>query len=130
MGNLGPTELIIIAVVIILLFGAKKMPDMARSLGRSMRIIKAETKGMKQDGEEGVPPVTATATTTTATPAPAAPAQLPEARPVDPVPAPAAQPAAAQSDVEKMQKQIDDLQAQLKSTSNNQAAPTQAPKNA
>lgn len=122
MGNLGPTELIIIAVVIILLFGAKKMPDMARSLGRSMRIIKAETKGMKQDGEEGAPPAT-TATATTATPAPAVPAQLPEARPVDPVPA-----AAAQSDVEKMQKQIDDLQSQLKS--NNQAAPTQAPKNA
>lgn len=120
MGNLGPTELIIIAVVIILLFGAKKMPDMARSLGRSMRIIKAETKGMKQDGEEGVPPAT------TATPAPAAPAQLPEARPVDPRPV-AAQPVAAQPDVEKMQKQIDELQAQLK---NNQAAPTQAPKNA
>jgi len=124
-GNLGATELIIIAVVIILLFGAKKMPDMARSLGRSMRIIKAETKGMKQDGEEGVPPAT-TATAATATPAPAAPVQLPEARPVDPVPV--TQPAAAQSDVEKMQKQIDDLQQQLKS--NNQAAPTQAPKNA
>lgn len=127
MGNLGPTELIIIAVVIILLFGAKKMPDMARSLGRSMRIIKAETKGMKQDGEEGVPPAT-TATTATATPAPAAPVQLPEARPVDPVPVVTQQPAAAQSDVEKMQKQIDDLQSQLKT--NNQAAPTQAPKNA
>ena len=123
MGNLGPTELIIIAVVIILLFGAKKMPDMARSLGRSMRIIKAETKGMKQDGEEGAPP----AATATATPAPAAPAQLPEARPVDPVPV-VTQQAAAQSDVEKMQKQIDDLQQQLKT--NNQAAPTQAPKNA
>ncbi|MET0237760.1 MAG: Sec-independent protein translocase subunit TatA [Kibdelosporangium sp.] len=126
MGNLGPTELIIIAVVIILLFGAKKMPDMARSLGRSMRIIKAETKGMKQDGEEGVPPAPAA----TATPAPSAvapPVQLPQARPVDPVPV-VPQPAAAQSDVEKMQKQIDDLQQQLKT--NNQAAPTQAPKNA
>jgi sec-independent protein translocase protein TatA len=100
------------------------MPDMARSLGRSMRIIKAETKGMKQDDQDGTQATTATA----ATPAPAAPAQLPEARPVDPAPAPAAQPAAAQSDVEKMQKQIDDLQAQLKT--NNQAAPTQAPKNA
>ncbi|CAM3973299.1 Sec-independent protein translocase subunit TatA [Kibdelosporangium persicum] len=120
MGNLGPTELIIIAVVIILLFGAKKMPDMARSLGRSMRIIKAETKGMKQDDQEGTAQA---ATATTATPAPAVPAQLPEAKPVAP-----AAPAAAQTDVEKMQKQIDDLQAQLKP--NNQAAPTQAPKNA
>ncbi|MCE7003424.1 Sec-independent protein translocase subunit TatA [Kibdelosporangium philippinense] len=120
MGNLGPTELIIIAVVIILLFGAKKMPDMARSLGRSMRIIKAETKGMKQDDQDATQ---ATTTATAATPAPAAPAQLPEAKPAAP-----AAPAAAQSDVEKMQKQIDDLQAQLKT--NGQAAPTQAPKNA
>ncbi|MFI6094233.1 Sec-independent protein translocase subunit TatA [Lentzea sp. NPDC051213] len=47
MPNLGPTELIIIAVVIILLFGAKKLPDMARSLGRSAKIFKAETKGLR-----------------------------------------------------------------------------------
>jgi sec-independent protein translocase protein TatA len=120
-GNLGPTELIIIAVVVILLFGAKKMPDMARSLGRSMRIIKAETKGMKQDEQPDGTPQADTTVAATATrpqdapPAPAAPAQLPQAAP------------AAQSDVEKMQKQIDDLQAQLKT---NQAAPTQAPKNA
>ncbi|ALG08969.1 Sec-independent protein translocase subunit TatA [Kibdelosporangium phytohabitans] len=122
MGNLGPTELIIIAVVIILLFGAKKMPDMARSLGRSMRIIKAETKGMKQDDQaDGTAQADTAATTATPapavtpTPAPAVPVQLPQATP------------AAQSDVEKMQKQIDDLQSQLKS---NQTAPTQAPKNA
>nr|WP_042192010.1 Sec-independent protein translocase subunit TatA [Kibdelosporangium sp. MJ126-NF4]CEL20427.1 Twin-arginine translocation protein TatA [Kibdelosporangium sp. MJ126-NF4]CTQ97652.1 Twin-arginine translocation protein TatA [Kibdelosporangium sp. MJ126-NF4] len=120
MGNLGPTELIIIAVVIILLFGAKKMPDMARSLGRSMRIIKAETKGMKQDEQpEGTAQADTTATAATpapaVTPAPAAPVQLPQAAP------------AAQSDVEKMQKQIDELQAKLK---NDQSAPTQAPKNA
>ena len=113
MGNLGATELIIIAVVIILLFGAKKMPDMARSLGRSMRIIKAETKGMRQDeGEEPAAPVQATAT---------------PARPQDPVPSqlPEAKPAAA-SDVEKMQKQIDELQAQLK----NSQAPQAEQKNA
>jgi sec-independent protein translocase protein TatA len=47
MPNLGPTELIIIAVVIILLFGAKKLPDMARSIGRSAKIFKAETKGLR-----------------------------------------------------------------------------------
>ncbi len=53
MGNLGPTELIIIAVVIILLFGAKKLPDMARSLGRSAKIFKAETKGLRdQDADD------------------------------------------------------------------------------
>lgn len=52
MPNLGPTELIIIAVVIMLLFGAKKMPDAARSLGRSMRIFKAETKNLHGDEED------------------------------------------------------------------------------
>lgn len=49
MPNLGTTELLIIAVVIMVLFGAKKLPDSARSLGRSMRIFKAETKGLRDD---------------------------------------------------------------------------------
>jgi sec-independent protein translocase protein TatA len=41
----------IILFIILLLFGAKRMPDMARSLGRSVRILKAETKndGTKTD---------------------------------------------------------------------------------
>ncbi|KOV85097.1 Sec-independent protein translocase subunit TatA [Nocardia sp. NRRL S-836] len=53
MGNIGAPELIIIAVVIILLFGAKKLPDMARSIGRSAKIFKAETKGLRDgDGDE------------------------------------------------------------------------------
>jgi sec-independent protein translocase protein TatA len=51
-GNLGATELIIIAVVIILLFGAKKLPDMARSLGRSAKILKAETKGLREEDDQ------------------------------------------------------------------------------
>lgn len=55
MPNLGPTELIIIALLIMLLFGAKKMPDAARSLGRSMRIFKAETKGMRGEDEDDSP---------------------------------------------------------------------------
>lgn len=49
MGRLGPTEIILILVVIILLFGAKKLPDMARSLGKSARILKSEAKAMKED---------------------------------------------------------------------------------
>ncbi|MDF2092016.1 Sec-independent protein translocase subunit TatA [Knoellia sp. 3-2P3] len=51
MPNLGPTELIIIAVVVVLLFGWKKLPDAARSLGRSMRIFKSEVSEMKNDGK-------------------------------------------------------------------------------
>ncbi|MEO7130985.1 MAG: Sec-independent protein translocase subunit TatA [Dermatophilaceae bacterium] len=51
MPNLGAPELIIIAIVVIALFGWKKMPDMARSLGRSARIFKSEVDEMKKDGK-------------------------------------------------------------------------------
>jgi sec-independent protein translocase protein TatA len=49
MPNLGAPEIIIIALVIFALFGYRKLPDAARSIGRSMRIFKAETKGMRED---------------------------------------------------------------------------------
>lgn len=51
MPNLGTGEIIIIAVVILILFGAKKLPDAARAMGRSLRIFKAETKAMGDDDE-------------------------------------------------------------------------------
>ena len=46
MGALKPWHIAIFVVVLVLLFGAKRLPDAARSLGRSLRIIKAETKGL------------------------------------------------------------------------------------
>jgi len=49
MGGLGTTEILIIAAVLILLFGAKKLPDLARGSGRALRIFKSETKGMMAD---------------------------------------------------------------------------------
>jgi sec-independent protein translocase protein TatA len=49
MGAVRPWHIIVLVVVLILLFGAKRLPDAARSLGRSMRIIKAETKGLADD---------------------------------------------------------------------------------
>ena len=55
-GNLKPLEIILILVVILLLFGAKKLPDMARSLGKSARILKSEAKAMKKDGTEPTAP--------------------------------------------------------------------------
>ncbi|KMS80923.1 Sec-independent protein translocase subunit TatA [Streptomyces leeuwenhoekii] len=55
MGRLGPTEIILILVVIILLFGAKKLPDMARSLGKSARILKSEAKAMKEEDKSSAP---------------------------------------------------------------------------
>ncbi|WP_031486676.1 Sec-independent protein translocase subunit TatA [Streptomyces bicolor] len=54
-GRLGAPEIILILVVIILLFGAKKLPDMARSLGKSARILKSEAKAMKDDGKSSAP---------------------------------------------------------------------------
>lgn len=51
MGPLGWPELTVIAIVVIALFGWKKMPDMARSLGRSARIFKSEVDELKKDGK-------------------------------------------------------------------------------
>ncbi len=51
MGALKPWHIIVLVVVLILLFGAKRLPDAARSLGRSLRIIKAETKGLVDDND-------------------------------------------------------------------------------
>jgi sec-independent protein translocase protein TatA len=51
MGRIGPTEIIIVAVLIILVFGWKKLPDAARSLGRSARVFKSEVDEMKKDNE-------------------------------------------------------------------------------
>jgi sec-independent protein translocase protein TatA len=49
MGALRPWHIAVLVVVLILLFGAKRLPDAARGLGRSLRIIKAETKGLADD---------------------------------------------------------------------------------
>jgi sec-independent protein translocase protein TatA len=48
---LKPWHIIILVGVLILLFGAKRLPGAARSLGRSLRIIKAETKGLVDEPE-------------------------------------------------------------------------------
>ncbi|HEY5844075.1 MAG TPA: Sec-independent protein translocase subunit TatA [Mycobacterium sp.] len=56
MGALSPWHWAILAIVVILLFGAKRLPDAARSLGKSMRIFKAEVKELQNDTIE--PPVT------------------------------------------------------------------------
>jgi sec-independent protein translocase protein TatA len=50
-GGLGTPELLIILAVLILLFGAAKLPELARGSGRALRIFKAETKGLMDDGE-------------------------------------------------------------------------------
>lgn len=63
----NPEIWIALVIVGFLIFGAKRMPDAARGLGRSLRIFKAETKGLLTDDEQK---------------APAAQAQIPAAAPV------------------------------------------------
>ena len=56
MGELSPWHLLILAAVFVILFGSRKLPDAARSIGRSMRILRAETsKGVNEDEEAEQP---------------------------------------------------------------------------
>jgi sec-independent protein translocase protein TatA len=50
--NLGPTEILLILLVLVLLFGAKKLPELARGSGRALRIFKAETKGLMDEDDD------------------------------------------------------------------------------
>jgi sec-independent protein translocase protein TatA len=51
LGGLQPWHWLIVIAIFVLLFGAKKLPDAARSLGKSMRIFKSEIKEMQSDGK-------------------------------------------------------------------------------
>jgi sec-independent protein translocase protein TatA len=53
-GNLGGWEMALIVFVVLLLFGAKKIPDLARGLGRGIREFKDATKEIKSQVEEGI----------------------------------------------------------------------------
>ena len=55
MSSLGAPELILILLVLVLLFGARKLPDLARGTGRALRIFKSETKGLMDDDEKDKP---------------------------------------------------------------------------
>ncbi|WP_407550864.1 Sec-independent protein translocase subunit TatA [Streptomyces sp. Pv4-95] len=50
-----PWHLVLIILAFVLLFGSKKLPDMARGLGRSMRILKSEAKALQDDGPADAP---------------------------------------------------------------------------
>ena len=49
MNSLKPWHLLVLAVVFLVLFGSKRLPDSARSLGRSLRIFKSEVQEMNKD---------------------------------------------------------------------------------
>lgn len=96
--NLRGPELLILVLIILLLFGAKRLPDVARGLGRSLRVFKAETKDLQADGTEA--PDAPAAVEGAAAPLPAAP-DAPASAPANPAspaaPAPAPQPERTES---------------------------------
>ena len=49
---MGPREIIIILLIVVLLFGAPKLPELARSIGKSMRILKDETRSLADDDKK------------------------------------------------------------------------------
>jgi sec-independent protein translocase protein TatA len=83
---------LILILIVLLLFGAKRLPDLARGLGRSARILKSETEGLRTDETPAAPPAPAAqapaVTAAPAAPAPSAPAPVAPDAPrylVDPV---------------------------------------------
>jgi sec-independent protein translocase protein TatA len=94
----SPWKILIVAVVIIVLFGSKKLPSAARSLGQSMRILKKEVQGLHEDEpESGLPGAPAAAGEPAGEPAGVTAG------------APAGEPA-RQAQIDALQQQIGDLQ--------------------
>ncbi|WP_069388126.1 Sec-independent protein translocase subunit TatA [Cellulosimicrobium cellulans] len=52
MGMLKPWHIIVLVVVILLLFGARRLPDLARSVGQSLKIFKKEVKELTEDDKD------------------------------------------------------------------------------
>lgn len=109
MNALQPWHILILVLVVVLLFGAKRLPDAARSVGKSMKIFKAETKDLSGDKDKA-----AEATEEVET------KQLPQAA------APAAM-SAQDKQVADLQRQLDELKKQQAATP---APAEQAQKNA
>jgi sec-independent protein translocase protein TatA len=101
----SPWKIAIIAILIIVMFGSRKLPGAARSLGQSMRILKKEMQGLHEDEVDGAP-------ATQAAPATAqfpTPAQIQAAQPV-----PATDPAPdAQAQIASLQEQLNSLQQKV-----------------
>ena len=83
LGELSPWHLLILAAVVLVLFGAKRLPDSARALGRSMRIFKAETHGLREGEQaDGQAAQSQPAQSQAAQPQAGPPPQLPAPAPV------------------------------------------------
>ncbi len=95
----SPWKILIVAVVLIVLFGSKKLPYAARSLGQSMRILKREVQGLHEDDSDP----NAQAQSAASEP------QFPPAQ-LTAAPAAPAAPADQQSQIDALQQQIRDMQ--------------------
>jgi len=95
----SPWKILIVAIVIIVLFGSRKLPDAARSLGKSMRILKTEVSHLHDD-DETAPSATVQA----------APAQLQAQAAPD-----------AQAQIDALSKQLTDLKQSVKTSDSAQA---------
>jgi sec-independent protein translocase protein TatA len=104
----SPWKILIIAVILVVFFGSRKLPGAARSLGQSMRILKKEMSGLHED-DDSDSSVSAAAQATQA--AQAAPAQLPTAAAAAPD---------AQAQIAALQAQLNGLQ---QTVGTNSAAP-------
>src|SRR3954453_23931558 len=93
MGEFSPWHLLILAGVFVLLFGAKRLPDGARSLGRSLRIFKTEVKGLGDDDKAQTQPAPASLTAAPTPPPTPTPVPAPVTPPVAPGATAAAPPA-------------------------------------
>ncbi|MFF0633365.1 Sec-independent protein translocase subunit TatA [Nocardia sp. NPDC004151] len=84
-GAISPWHLLIVVLIFLLFFGSKRMPDAARSLGRSMRIFKTEVSQMQNEGKTGeaAPEAQAQPVQPPAQLPPAQPVQQPVAQPND-----------------------------------------------
>ncbi|AIJ23620.1 Sec-independent protein translocase subunit TatA [Amycolatopsis methanolica] len=96
LNGLQPWHLIILVLVVVLLFGAKRLPDAARSIGKSMKIFKAETKDLREDGKAEEPEKKQIASSETT-------------------------PSAADDQVAQLQKQLDELKRQQAAAKADQA---------
>ena len=83
LGELSPWHLLILAAVVLVLFGAKRLPDSARSLGKAMRIFKTETSGLREHDKTDEDQPQAAAAQPQPLPAPAPPQPAAAARPAD-----------------------------------------------
>jgi len=109
MGDLfAPWHIVILVIAFMVLFGARKLPGAAQSLGQAMRIFKSETKGLNEDRDD-------------ATAAPVTPPAAVAGQVAAPAPAPAAAPS-QQEQIDALQRQLSEMQAKNAAP---QAQPTQ-----